>query len=354
MLNVKSRAVIHFRICVRPPEQAHPHIRHQAMNPSSQSGFPDKDPEKSAAARLDEFNHSLLEAIKEASPDGILVVNELFEVVSFNQRFLTIWNIDPGEIEVQETNGGIVADQRLLDIALTRIKDPDAFLRQVQLLYQNPHQRDRSVIELIDGRTLERHSTGLHADTGRYLGRVWFFRDITVHKEDQAMLQYLAWHDPLTGVMNRGYFFERADQELQRSRDKDRPLAFVVLDMDHFKAINDQFGHHAGDVTLETVCQCWMRVLRPTDLIGRIGGEEFALVLSDSDAEVALSIAERLRQTVEEQPIAVDDRKIPCTVSCGVTMAIAADSDTETAMRRADKALYRAKQLGRNRVEFAC
>lgn len=298
-----------------------------------------------------EFDRSLLQAIKEASPDGILVVDGQGLVVSYNQRFVDIWQIDTARLAAESNADGSVPEERIMYAALALLKDPDAFIQRVMQLYANPHERDHCEVELKDGRTLERHSIGLHGDQERYLGRVWFFRDITERKRGEAALRALACLDPLTGEMNRGHFLARAADEQVRAQRYQRPLGILMLDLDHFKEINDQYGHAAGDRTLETVCKRWRTALRNVDLLGRIGGEEFAILLPDSDWEATLLVAERLRSVIAEQPINAGGLQISCTVSGGVTLLSAEDKSIEDALYRADIALYRAKHNGRNCME---
>lgn len=300
-----------------------------------------------------QFNHSLLRAIQEASPDGILVVDQNSQIISFNQRFLDIWQIeDEARPDEQEAHQNLPEDS-LLDCALRQLKHPDAFLQRIQELYDNPAVHEHTEIELIDGRTLERYSAGLHDDQGNYLGRVWYFRDITQQKRNEALLRDLAWYDPLTASMTRGHFLELADEELQRAQRYGHNLAIIMLDLDHFKHINDHYGHSAGDLVLKTLCQRWLETLRNSDLLGRIGGEEFAILLPESDMQTALLTAERIRAITQSQTVKSDNIDINCTVSCGVAMVDSEqDHSIKLALKHADNALYSAKELGRNRVEY--
>ncbi len=298
-----------------------------------------------------EFNRSLLEAIQEASPDGLLVVDENAAVVTYNRRFLEIWRIPHERVKPDEAMDGAIPDYPILMTVMQRVKDPDSFIRNVRRLYDNPSVSEHTEIELKDGRVIERDSTGLIGEDGAYLGRVWFFRDITEHKRTEAMLRHLASHDPLTGLLNRRNFYDRAAEELTRAARHQRDLALLMLDLDHFKSINDHHGHAAGDRILEQICSRCVDSLRTEDIFARIGGEEFALLMPDTDRQSAAAVAERLRRMVAEDAVDFEGKAIYCTVSVGVTMIRPDESRVDDALSRADEALYRAKSRGRNRVE---
>ncbi len=306
----------------------------------------------SAVPESDEFQRSLLQAINNASPDGILVVDDHGIVVSHNRRFMEIWDIKEGEIDPTRPANAIgTRDEPILASVLQRVRDSDAFLRRVQLLYANPDLDDHSEIELVDGRTIERHSTVLRGAQRKYLGRVWYFRDVTGYKRIERELRRLARHDPLTGVINRGYFDERAEEEFDRAKRHDEPVAIAEIDIDYFKRINDRYGHATGDDLLKAVCDAVRGMIRKTNLFARIGGEEFAVLLVDSPIDGAVRFAERLRELVEQTTISVDGQPVSCTVSIGVAARHPDDASAEDCLRRADAAMYRAKENGRNRVE---
>lgn len=293
----------------------------------------------------------MITAIQEASPDGILVVDAKGVIVSHNQRFFDVFGLAPEE--VPGGHGGHLtgtADQPLLSRAMQLVKDQENFLRRVQALYADPLLEDYCEIELTDGRTLERHSKALWGAHRQYLGRVWFFRDVTVRKQTEAALQQLSQRDPLTGVANRRYFFERVAQEFARARRFGRKLSFIMLDIDYFKRVNDRWGHATGDRVLKNLCDSAHAVLRQTDLFARIGGEEFAVMLPDTDGEGAFLLAERMRQNVAAQVVTEGDDTITYTVSAGVATLSVEDAAAESALKRADVALYEAKGAGRNRT----
>ena len=174
--------------------------------------------------------------------------------------------------------------------------------------------------------------------------------DITQRKAMEAELQRLATTDPLTGVANRRRFLEEMGQELARHRRFRRPAAFLLLDLDHFKQVNDTHGHAAGDLALRHLAQLAQTRLRRLDLFGRLGGEEFGILLPGTDEAGALAFAETFRSQVAHTPVQSAAGPITLTVSIGLTAFDPADADPDAILARADEALYRAKEGGRNRV----
>ncbi|HXF87865.1 MAG TPA: GGDEF domain-containing protein [Xanthobacteraceae bacterium] len=159
--------------------------------------------------------------------------------------------------------------------------------------------------------------------------------------------------DPLTGIANRRAFLEQASDLLSRQSNPGRTWAVLLMDLDHFKSINDRFGHAIGDQILQIFAETTQSKLGPQDLIGRLGGEEFAIVLRDANREKALAIAERIRTTFAEAAATVDGCAVHSTVSVGVVVEEGPSLDISTALSQADQALYYAKARGRNRVELA-
>jgi diguanylate cyclase (GGDEF)-like protein len=164
-------------------------------------------------------------------------------------------------------------------------------------------------------------------------------------------LHRMAMTDPLTGIANRRHIEQLAGQALDRSGAVGEPLCVLVLDVDHFKTINDAFGHAVGDQVLVRVTHACKQALRRFDLLGRLGGEEFLVVLPDTSVDVAVQIAERLRRKVESLPLGNLAPGLQITASVGVAQAEHEVDDLPELVRRADTAMYRAKDAGRNRVE---
>ncbi|MFA5960385.1 MAG: diguanylate cyclase [Tatlockia sp.] len=294
------------------------------------------------------FQFALIKSIIESSPEGILVVDEQGIIQFYNTRFLELWHI-PLAGKSQFHIGA--NDAPLLSTVRTRVKDPQAFLNRVHLLYENPELNDFCEIELKDGRTLERHSTALWDDNKHYLGRVWFFRDISSHKQIALDLGELTRRDPLTNVANRRYFFERGLDEFERAKRYAHPLCIASLDIDYFKKINDRYGHAAGDEVLVSLCALCQKMLRKTELFARIGGEEFAILMPSTELKGAFQLAERIRANVAEHTVSYEEKPIRCTISIGVAQLREADSSIDDCLKRADLAMYLAKGKGRNRVE---
>jgi diguanylate cyclase (GGDEF)-like protein/PAS domain S-box-containing protein len=179
-------------------------------------------------------------------------------------------------------------------------------------------------------------------------------RDLTEHKKLQSRLENMATIDSLTGLANRQAFMQRAKNEFHRARRYARPITVVMIDIDHFKTINDRYGHAAGDEVLRQVADICQSSLRGSDFIGRVGGEEFVLLLPDTRQTNAYHVAERMRTQLYETPIELETgTKLNITASFGVAHMNEDDSDFNAILERADKAMYHAKHDGRNQVKSA-
>ncbi len=168
--------------------------------------------------------------------------------------------------------------------------------------------------------------------------------------EFNARLQTLIGTDPLTGIANRRKLMERGEEEVARAHRYGHPLTVVMIDLDHFKALNDTFGHAAGDRALRDAAQACEAALRDIDLVSRSGGEEFAILLPQTPLVQGLEVAERLRQAVEQIDLQWGTAKVPVTASLGVAELHPEDASIDQVIARADRALYRSKAEGRNRV----
>jgi diguanylate cyclase (GGDEF)-like protein/PAS domain S-box-containing protein len=176
-------------------------------------------------------------------------------------------------------------------------------------------------------------------------------RDITDKREASENFRQAASCDHLTGIANRRTFFEAAELELERWRRSPRPLAVILFDADNFKRINDTYGHPAGDAVLRHLATTLSNTFRQVDIVARVGGEEFAVLLPSTDLASAASIAERVRRKIAAHPVAVDGASISYTISGGVALMGAGMSGLDDLLKRADAALYAAKASGRNCIE---
>lgn len=180
---------------------------------------------------------------------------------------------------------------------------------------------------------------------------LFIFRPMFRHlKIAHAALVEAARTDPLTGSMNRRHFLETGEDELRRSRARHSSLCVIVLDIDHFKSVNDRFGHLIGDQAIQSVVQCILANVRESGYVGRIGGEEFAAIFPGTTEPDALAIAEKIRKVIEATSIIHSNGQFSLTVSIGVAEWTDADASLLATIDRADKALYLAKHNGRNCV----
>lgn len=165
-----------------------------------------------------------------------------------------------------------------------------------------------------------------------------------------ARIQQLAIVDSLTGVFSRRYCLQRLQEEMVRSEKFKHGFSFLMVDIDHFKNYNDRYGHLVGDAILREVAKTIKENIRQVDLVGRYGGEEFSIIFPETDKTQAGFAAERIRQAIENKDIVAYDEKVKVTVSIGISTYPSDAQNTETLIDKADRALYQAKQSGRNRV----
>ncbi len=186
---------------------------------------------------------------------------------------------------------------------------------------------------------------------GNVAGALATARDITERKKLERELEHQAHIDILTNLNNRRFFTELAEQELARAKRHKKPLSLMMMDIDHFKAVNDTHGHPAGDMVLQKLAEVCRNTFREIDIVGRMGGEEFAALLPETAPQQAVEVAERLRHAVEGTDARLGDGNVlRVTVSIGVARVETEDDKIDCALKRADTALYQAKSEGRNRV----
>jgi len=237
--------------------------------------------------------------------------------------------------------------------------DPEERQQLSELLYTLHDIRDVEVhMKTAQGREFTAEIAAITMEYGGEPAVLVALNDISQRKKLEAALFHEASTDALTGIGNRRHFFTLAEQELRRTRRFERDLSIMMVDLDHFKQVNDRYGHAIGDAVLQGVVKASLESLRQTDQMGRLGGEEFAVLLPETNLAAAFEVANRLRQHIAERPILAGGEgakraAVDCTVSIGVAQLKADDGAIDDFLHRADQALYRAKELGRNRVESA-
>lgn len=204
---------------------------------------------------------------------------------------------------------------------------------------------------LLNSRYYDVRISPLHTLDMRVPGRLLVWRDVTDRKWLETELRRLAVTDELTGLYNRRHLFARGEEDIEHALRYGRPLSLIMVDVDHFKEVNDRYGHEAGDEALVLLASILSSELRNVDCVGRIGGEEFALLMPETTAEAACEVATRLINKVAETKMALQDgNSIRLTISVGVVTRQENETSMNAFLRRADAALYEAKSSGRNRI----
>ena len=284
---------------------------------------------------------SLLEATLESTTDGILVVDLEGRISSHNRNFAEMWRIPPSVLDARD-------DAAAIQFARAQLVDPDAFTSKVAELYSRPEAESEDTLEFRDGRVIERYSRPQLVD-GAVVGRVWSFRDITEGVRLAEELSHRALHDSLTDIANQALFRDRIDHALAGARQRRSHLAVLLIDLDHFKRINDSLGHTAGDQLLIATSQRIQECLRPVDTLARFGGDEFAVLIEDRvEQGEAARTAERVLEALR-RPFRIGDREVVVGASIGIAVA-RPESSTDQLLRNADLAMYAVKDQGRNGV----
>lgn len=179
------------------------------------------------------------------------------------------------------------------------------------------------------------------------------FKWLQLNQRTQDTLSKLSKTDELTGLFNRRSFIEKSSEEFERSIRYDRPLSLMMIDIDFFKMVNDRYGHMAGDVVLQKIAHEITLQLRTNDIFCRWGGEEFILLIPESDKNNGQSLSEKIRKSIEQKSVKLTSGEVVnIKVSIGCTSIRENDSSVEALIERADRALYMSKEAGRNRVSF--
>jgi diguanylate cyclase (GGDEF)-like protein/PAS domain S-box-containing protein len=282
------------------------------------------------------------QATLESTTDGILVVNQQNEWVSFNRKFIEMWRI-PEEIRESRDDDAAVA------FVLDQLAEPSEFVAKIRELYDRPEAESFDELRFKDGRVFERYSQPQLID-GHSVGRVWSFRDVTERKRSEERLQHLAEHDPLTDLLNRRRFEDELARESERSARYRSGGAVLLMDLDDFKRVNDTYGHVWGDEVLRGVARMLLSRVRSTDVVARLGGDEFAILLPEADEVRAVKLGEELLEVLRGYSLETEDGTIRVATSVGVVTLNPVVTDGSEPLIAADTAMYRAKAEGGNRL----
>jgi diguanylate cyclase (GGDEF)-like protein len=265
--------------------------------------------------------------------DGLIVLDTHFRINDFNDVAAdVIKNLQDNSIS---KNIQTVLEQKGLI---------EAILSGKEIPYKIEHNKIMKHYTLRTSEILER--------SGDAVGFLIAITDVTDYIFAMNCLEELASVDELTEVYNRGYFFRQSTQELEKAQRKSYGLSLIILDIDFFKNVNDQYGHQAGDTVLQRISKICRKSIRSIDILGRYGGEEFIIFLPNTTLEDAVSVAQRIKQEIEAAEIPYGDNVIKVIASFGVTGTMMVRDETlDTFLKNADDALYKAKFDGRNRIQ---
>lgn len=306
-----------------------------------QRQFDQKEAHATAALRLSEENHRL---IVENTVDLVVKLDADGNRIYANPAFLKLYGIDEQAMEGQQSWNAAVYDDRHL---------AHNYVQQLRMAPYTATCNLRS--NTVEGvRYVHWAGQALLDDSGEVNGFISIGRDVTQQMQDLNQLKEQARKDQLTSLANRRHFMHMASIEFARSQRYKHPLSLLALDIDHFKAINDTYGHQAGDIVLQKFSQIVQEVMRTVDIVGRTGGEEFAVLLPETGPDAAVKAAQRLLDAISNSQVELNaNTTVAFTASIGVATLTDDTNTLGVLLSRADAALYEAKHLGRNRVVAA-
>ncbi|MEW6167001.1 MAG: sensor domain-containing diguanylate cyclase [Pseudomonadota bacterium] len=285
------------------------------------------------------------EIVQSVTDYGIYLIDRRGLIRSWNRGAENITGFVPGEVLGQRFD--LLFPEQAVRDGVPR--------RTLELVRANRHSRDEQRRRLRNGGEFLALSSidSVRTESGELQGYVEVFQDISEARQREERLYQRATRDPLTGVARRGHFLEMAQLELERARRFAEPLSIVVFDVDQFGKINDVYGHEVGDRVLVSLARAALAHLRRIDLIGRLGSDEFAVLMPRANKEPAAEIAQRLRRIFGEQrvPVVGGGREIGYTVTLGLAALRPTTRDVAELLRNADSALVKAKREGHNRLE---
>lgn len=275
-------------------------------------------------------------AMVEKMPTGMLVIDEKSRIADINPAAVYLLDIK----ECKPTGQPV-------DIIFKKNHD------LLRLLSRTAEVQAEIFVVGKENRLLDVSLSLLKDSHQQIQGKLVLFQDITERKKMEDELFKSATMDSLTGAKSRGYFMDKMTADFHKSKRYNRQLAFALMDIDHFKKINDSHGHLVGDEVLKEIVNKCHATIRGADNFGRLGGEEFGLLFPETDSAGAMTVCERLRRDINNMPLLIENKRIKCSVSIGIAVLNNKDITVDGLINRADKALYDAKRKGRNRTSIA-
>ena len=272
-------------------------------------------------------------------PGIFYMLDEQGRIVRVNRHFLDVTGYAKDELD------------RITALYLFKGEDKKLIAQKTQEVFEKGDSWVEAELIIKSGQKIPYYFTGHRTSIDGRSYLIGIGTDISERRSLEQELARQAKTDSLTGLSNRRHFLELADKELARARRYDKLLSVLMFDLDKFKTINDTYGHKTGDSVLRMVGEVCRRTLREVDIVGRLGGEEFAILLPESDARKSMEVAERLRQDIANSVILLEqglERYV--TASIGIATLTADDTNIDKLLDLADKAMYEAKHTGRNRV----
>jgi diguanylate cyclase (GGDEF)-like protein len=276
--------------------------------------------------------------------EGVVLLDADLNAQFLNKKMRNFWGVSDEQAASHPSYASLIAGApHARDRGMTQ-DELEAFFAGRVAAVRSGSEPVRDV-RTTDGRHIRAHCDMLQND-----GRMLTYCDVTDLVRNAEQLERLATIDSMTGLYNRRHFLEQADAEWSRFQRYQRPLSMLMVDIDHFKQVNDRYGHAVGDEVIIAVAQACAGGKRQSDIVGRLGGEEFAVLLPETDPAQAAIVAERLRNTIAAQVMMAHKVHFKVTVSIGIAAASLGMSGIDVLMRAADQALYQAKDQGRNCV----
>jgi len=292
-----------------------------------------------------------LSTIFDSIRDPFSIVDREFKIVRVNEAYAALRNIRSKE--------SLHGEKCYTALAGARTVCPDCIIEKT-FATAHPCAKEKPR-ELPDGSEawMEIYTYPIFDDNGAVSHVIEYVRDVTDRKKTEEekkklieKLERLSRTDSLTGLLNKRALLDRLEYEVERSKRYNSDLALIICDLDHFKEINDTYGHSAGDKVLQIFADILLSSVRKPDIVGRFGGDEFMLIFPQTPAKGAHGFAERLRRNIEEMSFA-DELPFRLTISIGIAGYEGPADDFQSLMKRADTALYASKRSGRNRVQMA-